>query len=375
MVILNVYRRIAASHSVRILTPYLSESLIQKSGSNEYDRYVNFEVRRYHDRFSLMKLRGHKASLGMIPPFSLSAVGAMNREIRRFQPDVINVHYVMPTGLAGLYAQKIKKIPVVITYNGRDVPGPGVPPLWKYWHQLIGRNSAAVTFVSAYCRDVIYGPGFRQGHIIYNGVEAPAAAASSRICELRSRLGIEDHARILFALQRLDPLKRVDVLIQSMPTILQHFPRTHLIVGGKGSDLTRLKNTAQALNLADRVHFAGYISQDELPLYFNLADLFVFHSTYETFGMVLAEAMNYCKAIVSVDSSAIKEVVDNGENGILVPPLNAVAFGEAVVQLLGDRQKRHAFGQHGKQKVQELFLWEKIAGQYETVLRKAVTWS
>ena len=373
LVILNVYRRLAANHSMRILTPYLPEILIHKSGSSEYDHLVNFEVRRYHDRFSFFKIRGHKVSFGIIPPFSLSAIGALHREICTFQPDVINVHYVMPTGLAGFYAQKIKKIPVVITYNGRDVPGPGVPLLWKYWHRLIGRQSAAMTFVSGYCRDVIYGSGFNQGHVIYNGVEESVVVSNTQKRELRARLKIGDDERILFALQRLDPLKRVDVLIRSMPKILQEHPHTRLIVGGKGSDLMRLKNIAADLNVANHVYFAGFISRDELPIYFSLADLFVFHSTYETFGMVLAEAMNYCKAIVSVDNSAIKEVVDDGKNGTLVPALNPAAFGKAVIHLLNTDKLRQKMGHHGKRKVQKYFQWDKIAGQYEKVLRKATT--
>ena len=320
-----------------------------------------------------MTIRGHKVTWGLIPPFSLSAISAIKQQIENFKPDVINVHYVMPTGLSGLYAQIIKKIPVVITYNGRDVPGPGVPRLWKYWHRFVGGNSADMTFVSGYCREAIYGSKLNAGHVIYNGVDQPVAVSVSQKRELKDRLNLKDNEHVLFALQRLDPLKRVDVLIQCLPKILQHHPCTRLIVGGKGSDLSRLKNLASDLNVADRVHFAGFISQDELPVYFSLADLFVFHSTYETFGMVLAEAMNYGKAIVSVENTAIKEVVDKGENGILVPTLDAKAFSSAVIDLLGNAAKRHRFGLHGIQKAQRLFRWDHIARQYDEIFRKAAT--
>ena len=371
LVILQVCRRLAARHAVLVLTPYLSQQLISQSGSNEYDCLQNFTVRHFHDRFTFMKIRGHKVSSGIIPPFSLSAISALHREISAFHPDVINVHYVMPTGLAGFYAQKIRKIPVVITYNGRDVPGPGVPRLWKYWHRLIGSNSSAMTFVSGYSRDVIFGPGSRKGHVVYNGVDDPAVVSDTQKRELRARLNLADDERVLFALQRLDPLKRIDVLISSLPIILQHFPNTKLIIGGKGPDMARLQKVAAELNLADRLHFTGYISQDEIPVYFALADLFLFHSTYETFGMVLGEAMNYGKAIVAAENTAIKEVVDNGKNGILVPTLDAKAFSSAVIDLLDNTEKRHRFGIHGIHKVQRLFRWDDIAWQYDAIFRKA----
>ena len=303
---------------------------------------------------------------------AISAISALKKEIRIFHPDVINVHYVMPTGLAGLYARKIKKIPVVITYNGRDVPGPGVPPLWKYWHRLIGSKCSDMTFVSEYCRKAIYGHRFNKGHVIYNGVEESPAVSTHLKREIKSRLNLKNNERILFALQRLDPLKRVDVLIKSMPKILQHFPDTRLIVGGKGSDLTRLKNIANDLNVSDRIHFAGFITEDELPVYFTMADLFVFHSTYETFGMVLAEAMNFGKAIVSASNTAISEVVDDGKTGLLVSTLDPDAFANAVIQLLNDEERRHAMGRNGYVKKQKFFKWDVIACQYERVLKLAM---
>jgi glycosyltransferase involved in cell wall biosynthesis len=230
-----------------------------------------------------------------------------------------------------------------------------------------------MTFVSEYCRDAIYGPGFNQGHVIYNGVEDSGTISTSLKRELKSKLNLKNNERILFALQRLDPLKRVDILIRSMPKILEKFPETRLIVGGKGSDLTRLKRVATDLNVVDCVHFVGFISQKELPVYFAMADLFVFHSTYETFGMVLAEAMSYSKAVVSVKNTAISEFVDHRKTGLLVQTNNHIAFAEAVLKLLADERERKQLGLEGKRKVNKLFLWDNISSKYETILSAAIS--
>ena len=371
LVILQVYRRLATRHSILVLTPYLPEKILNNSGSTEYNHQINFEVRYYRDQHTFMKIRGHKISHGLIPPFSLSAVSAMRQAVRYFKPDVFNVHYVMPTGLAGLYAQKVLKIPTVITYNGRDVPGPGVPKLWKYWHRIIGLNCSEMTFVSKYCHDVIYGSDNKDGSVIYNGVEDPRNVTNDQIVALKSKLHINNDEIVLFGLQRLDFLKRVDILIKSMEIILRQKSKVRLIIGGKGEDMPRLKKLAEELKISKYIVFAGFIPDKEIPVYYAISDLFVFHSTYETFGMVLAEAMNYGKAIVSVSNSAIPEVVDNGKTGILVSTLDHEAFANAVLKLLNNNELRNDTARQGYKKVQEFFKWDAISLKYEKVFKLA----
>jgi glycosyltransferase involved in cell wall biosynthesis len=371
IVILQIYRRLATKHKILVLTPNLNEKITKNSSSREYDHLINFGIKRYHDNLTLMKIRGHRFTSGLIPPFSLSAVVALKKAIKVFNPDVINVHYVMPTGLAGIYAQKILKIPTVITYNGRDVPGPGVPRIWKFWHKFIGTNCQDMTFVSKYCRDVIYGSDSKFGHIVYNGVDESIDIDQEKLDELRAKLKLNSNDKIIFSLQRLDKLKRVDTIIECMPKVLKALKNTRLIIGGIGPDLARLKNLADELCLGQKVIFTEFIPSRQLPIYFSLADIFAFHSTYETFGIVLAEAMNYKRAIVSVDNTAIKEVVDNKKIGILVPTFSHEAFAEAVIEILKDDHKRHKMGIEGKNKVNKLFQWDEIASKYETILKEA----
>jgi glycosyltransferase involved in cell wall biosynthesis len=371
LVLLQVYRRLATTHTVKLLTPRLDQKLLDERGSDEYDPLVNFDVKRYTDRWSFMKIRGHRMTLGAIPPFSLSAVGEARKAAEDFDPDVVNLHYVMPTGLAGVYVEKKLGIPTVVTYNGRDVPGPGIPHFWRGWHRWVGRSCTDMTFVSRYCRDVIFGSDSEEGHVIPNGVDKPVGVTREDVAELRRKLGIKDEERVLFALQRLDSLKRVDVIIRSLPGVLSEHPKTRLLIGGKGSDLARLKDCVHELGLGEKVVFAGFLPKEDLPIYYGLADLFVFHSTYETFGMVLAEAMSYGKPVVSVSSTAIPSVVDHGQTGWLVPPMNSSAMAEAVNRLLKDPDLRRDIGQQGRKQAESTFDWDHIAESYENVLLEA----
>lgn len=126
LVILEVFRRLAEKHEVRLLTVDLKEEL-SVYFSDEYDEAVNFRVDRFKDNLSLAKLRGHRITGGIIPPFSISAISAVKESLREFRPDIMNLHYVVPTGLAAVAGKLSSGVPLVVTYNGRDVPGPGIP--------------------------------------------------------------------------------------------------------------------------------------------------------------------------------------------------------------------------------------------------------
>jgi glycosyltransferase involved in cell wall biosynthesis len=372
LVIFQICKRLSYNHEVLILTPNLHKRILKNYSSPDYDQAANLNVERYQDKYTFMKIRGHRITSGLIPPFSLSAVAKVRQAVESFKPDVLNVHYVMPTGLAGFYAKKVLKIPTVITYNGRDVPGPGVPKLWKYWHKLIGRSCSEMTFVSKYCHDAIFNSENNEGNVIYNGVEKPKSVPRDQINDLKSKLKIQNDEKVLFGLQRLDYLKRVDILLQSLKLVLQKQSKVRLIIGGKGEDTDRLMKIAKKLCISKQVIFEGFIPSEKIPVYYEIADLCVFHSTYETFGMVLAEAMNYKKAVVSVSNTAISEIVENEKTGLLVPTLDCKSFAKAIIKLLNDEKRRNKMGILGYNKVQKYFRWELIARQYEKVFESVV---
>lgn len=364
IVLLEVYRRLARCHEVCLLTA--DKGL----PASDLDRLINFQVVRYQDRLSSMKFRGHHITGGIVPPFSLSAVSATRRVVADFRPDALNAHYMIHTGLAAVVAQGQLGVPSVLTFTGRDVPGPNTPWFWKYYDRWVARSVAEVTFVSEYCRRSIYGSGGHQrGIVISIGVDLerfnPGLAGSC----IRQRIGLSSEVPVLFALQRLSPEKRVDIIIRAMPHILREHPRTVLVIGGSGKARPKLVTLVQRLGLEQSVHFTGYIPDADLPLYYAMCDVFVFHSTYETFGIVLAEAMATGKPIVSVCSTAIPEVITDGETGILVPPLNVQALADKVVHLIDAPSERHRLGRRARAWAERNFDWDVIAAQYEAVLQ------
>jgi glycosyltransferase involved in cell wall biosynthesis len=310
---------------------------------------------------------GHRWSAGALPPFSLSAVSAVRTTVKRWRPDVMNVHYLMPTGLAGVVGERLLGVPAVLTLNGRDVPGPGVPPLWRWWQRALLASVSGATYVSGYCRDAVYGAGAGGGEVIYNGVEIPAPAGDGEA--VRRRLGIDGDERVVFALQRLAREKRVDVLLLALRRCIDAGGPVRLVIGGTGSEEQRLRALAADLGVDKHVWFTGYIPRAELPGYFAAADIFAFHSTFETFGIAVAQAMSYGLPVVTVRSTALPEIV--GDGGVLVDEGDARAFGDAMAALAADEARCRTLGARGRQRAESLFSWEGVAARYTAALERA----
>lgn len=367
LVVLELCRRLAVRHEVRLLTPSLPDSLVQEQGSAEYDSLVTFPVERYHDRVSLMKIPGHRWTAGAIPPFSLSAVTAVRRAVEAFRPHVLNVHYLMPTGLAGLVAERWMGIPTVLTLNGRDVPGPGVPALWRWWQRALLACVSDATFISHYCRDAVCGPGSHRGHIVYAGVEMPSGQEDAGA--LRRRLDIPVGEPCIFSLQRLAREKRVEVLLRAFHHCHRRTGRGVLVLGGKGPEEPALRALVEELGMDKQVRLVGYIPRQALGSYYAVCDLFAFHSTFETFGVAPAQAMAYGKPVVTVRNTALPEIVGGG--GTLAETGDWRGLGEAMARVITDEPLRTRLGQAARERAKAQFHWDRIVMQHEAILAQA----
>jgi glycosyltransferase involved in cell wall biosynthesis len=166
-----------------------------------------------------------------------------------------------------------------------------------------------------------------------------------------SNSSVEKLIKLLFA-GRLNgkQQKGVDILLRSIPIILKEQNVTLDIVG-TGPRLEQYQALSRKLGLEKSVTFRGFIPHDQMPERYLNADLFVFPSRRESFGLVLAEAMAAGLPVVSTSVGAIPEVVGDGKTGMLVLPDDPEKFARAVNFLLDDPELMKKMGLAGKQKV------------------------
>ena len=365
--LLEVFSRLSRRHTIHLVAPHTPAAAVREPAAALMGS-LPFTVSRYDEGIRGDTIRGRRFHQGFVPPFDLAAVSAVAKETRAFGPDVLSVFYAIPMGLAGLAARRRFHIPMVLSLVGRDLPGPATLPGWKFYVRHVSRAADATTFISDYSRTALLGK--RGGGIVVGSGAQDYRAAPANADQLRGQLGLERDAFVLFALQRLSIYKGVDVIIESM-THLKDLPCV-LLIAGTGPDRPRLEAAIHESGLQDKVRLLGFVPEDDMARYWALADLFVFHSYYETFGMVLAEAMLAGKAVVSVRSTAIPEVVRDEQDGVLVEPGDAKALAGAIRRLVLDSATRRAMGESGHTRAQQQFAWEPVARAYEAVFEDAI---
>ena len=185
---------------------------------------------------------------------------------------------------------------------------------------------------------------------------------------------VDGRPTVLFV-GRLDKRKGFRYLMRAMPYVFQAVPEARLLVVGAfdKEDKEPFVRYARMHHLSS-VRFVGRVSPAELPRYYASCDVFCAPSTgFESFGIVLLEAMAAGKPIVATDIPGYRSVLDDGQEGLLVEPENERALADATVRLLADPATRREMGERGRRKAAR-FDWPIIAGQilelYERLLHR-----
>lgn len=166
--------------------------------------------------------------------------------------------------------------------------------------------------------------------------------------------------------------KGIQHLIDAMPKILSNYNDAKLIVAGKGAMLDELKAKVDYLGLSQKVYFTGYLNSKQVPKMYKCADVSVFPSTYEPFGIVALEAMLAGVPTVVSDTGGLNEIVDHGVNGMKSYTGNANSLADSILTLLFDQQLCSEITKNAKQKVKNEYNWTKLAQDTHFVYQKAI---
>ncbi|MGB9662813.1 MAG: glycosyltransferase family 4 protein [Moorellaceae bacterium] len=177
---------------------------------------------------------------------------------------------------------------------------------------------------------------------------------------LRRRYALPQE-KIIFFVGRLVVEKGVQVLLEAMPRVLASCPEAKLVVGGQGPMEGELKNRAWELGIAHKVCFAGYLDDRTRNQLYRLAEVAVFPSLYEPFGIVALEAMAAGTPVVVSETGGLKEIVTHGVNGLRAFPGNAHSLADNLIALLKDPMLAARVKEGGTRLVAEVYDWEKIA--------------
>ena len=234
------------------------------------------------------------------------------------------------------------------------------------------RRAGRIIAVSENTRaDVIrlYGVPGERVEAVPHGVDARFfPRPPNEIAEFRRTHSLADHF-ILFV-GTLEPRKNLVKLIEAFSNLRSRIPDLKLILaGGTGWYYAQVFAAIERLDLQDGVTWAGYVPADELPLWYNSADVFAFPSRYEGFGMPLLEAMACGTPVVTSTASSLPEVA--GEAALAVQPDDADALASALHRALTDGALRQELRAKGLARA-ATFTWEETARRTAAVYRHAL---
>jgi glycosyltransferase involved in cell wall biosynthesis len=167
---------------------------------------------------------------------------------------------------------------------------------------------------------------------------------------------------------RLEKRKGIDTLLACLPAVLDRYPDAGVVVAGR-DDLadddgrtfrSAFEASPDGVRFGDRVRFAGLVSETELLELYADCDIFVAPSRFESFGLILLEAMMFAKPVIAGDVGGVREVVRHRDNGLLVPPGDHDALAAALVELCGSFDLRARFGARSRQIYEEQFTIDRM---------------
>ncbi len=223
-----------------------------------------------------------------------------------------------------------------------------------------------------------YGIELDRNRTAYVGHGLPDVASSVAVS---SRSKVNNEVELLFV-GRLEPRKGIDVLLACIPGLAAEFPHLRFTIVGKDdipgpNGVTyreAFERSPEGARLADRVRFTGLVSDEELWQHYADCDLFVAPSRYESFGLILIEAMMFGKPIVASDIGGMSRVLEPKGNGLLVPPGDRASLRQAIARLVTDERLRVRFGMRSRQLYEERYSADQmIEGALSLYRRLGVT--
>jgi len=330
----------------------------------------------FHENIVYHEIGGETYPLFQGQLYTLSAAVKIYEIVNNEGLDLLHLHYALPHAISAWIAIEMLgergAIPTLTTLHGTDITLVGSKPSFHPAVQLGLDKSDALTTVSRWLSNKtceIFSICDRI-QVIYNFIDPQVFKPGEGSCQ-RSHLAVPDE-KIIMHISNFRPVKRVEEVVSVFARVARRLP-ARLVMIGDGPDREKAERRAEALGVADRVTMLG--KQPGVEHFLPLADLFLFPSAGESFGLAALEALACETPVVGCCAGGLPEVVEDGVCGRLCETDDVDALAEATLEILGDDEQRLAMGQAGRRRAIDHFAADRIIPQYEALyhqLRRGV---
>ena len=310
----------------------------------------------------------------------------VKKALDKFRPDVVHVQVSDPIGLSVVWYARRHDIPVVTTeHNQPDVftdplkvQGVVKKPvnylLTSYFRNRQSKSDFVTMPTEQAIKDLIFsrGKGFPVPvAAVSNGVDLSCFKPGKALAEIYHKYGVPTDRPIVLYVGRVDPEKKLGVVIDAFNEARKKVPTALLVVVGDGVDKTRLMKKVEKMGLSEDVRFLGKVLPPDLYELYKIGDVFATASEIETQGIVLIEAAACGLPLIAVDKGAVSEVCITDENGYLCEPGNVDKISTAMVKILSDEKLRKKFSENSI-KIAHEHDFEKTLDKFENIYKKVI---
>jgi len=290
--------------------------------------------------------------------------------------DVACVHDWLSSS-AGMIMKNETKLPLVFHVHSTEWGRSGGQgsEVVSHLESETARLADRIITVSYAMRDDLIRHGWAEPKIsvVWNGVDPerynPLNVGTEEIGKIREKYAIPEDWNFLLFVGRLTWVKSIRNLVQALPLVLEEYPKTKLVILGKGEEQKDIVEMTERLQIKENVICRfEFVPEEERILHYAAADVCIFPSIYEPFGIVSLEAMAMAKPIVVGAHGVVgfrEQVVPSGpgQTGIHINGEDPSDIAWGIKEILKDPQKAKTWGQNGRKRVLEFFTWRKVAEQ------------
>lgn len=275
--------------------------------------------------------------------------------------DLINTHFAIPTGPVGFLISSLFDIPNILSLHGADIHDPTRTSPHEKWYfkktvELVINNADYVVAQSSDTKE-----NTNNFYSISKDISIIQLPYEQHEFESVSReyLGLNPKKLYLVSIGRLVKKKGFDILIEAFGTLNNN--NVELLIIGDGPKKEELRQLSIKLDVSDRVHFLGYVPEDEKFQYLSNSDIYVLPSRHEPFGIVLQEAMQVGLPIVATDNGGHTDFIRHNENGFLFSSNDSDSLKNSIKRMINSNKKR--FSEKNKMDIKK-FDKKKISKNY-----------
>lgn len=309
------------------------------------------------------RVKYHNSRVFSVPTFVFHA----SSKLKDFRDaDIVHAHLTVSSGMAAAFRKHSSKPLLLITEQGF------YRSELKYFGPLIKaalKRADHVHIVSEDLKKKIqnFGISPEKMTVIPNGVDAsafrPSQESRSRI---RKELNVGDEP-LAINVSRLVPKNDIVTTMRGFKRACEEVPGMKLLIIGEGPEKEALIKEAEYLGIKDSTIFLGYKPNNVIAQYYSAADIFIRTPVDEGFGIVFIEAMATGIPTIGTDVGGVPDIITNGENGLLIRAGDEQAVGEAITELVKNRDLARKIGNEGRISVESRFSWDAITDQIESL--------